>query len=151
MCLTIDTKIHPDAKPLRTDKDIKCYKVVVRSYRTNFCPTGIFTPYQLAPITLKSLYGRDNIFKPHRFQQQPLTKLVRLWFTIPVIYNGIHVCMTKHSANAIMVEEQSLNPHGDYFIIPVKIPKGACYWVGTNDDLCAEYIQFPKNYKKYLK
>ena len=101
----------------------------------------ICTPFMKVPIKLRrvSIFKRRKVFKPNIFDNKP--------DGFDQINCGIHVTITYDRAlricNALVMSHNY-----DPIIVPVTIPKGTCYWMGTNDDMCAEYILFPIDWEK---
>lgn len=139
MCLQVNFLYHNVLcpKPIEAQTDIVCYKVLLKGSK------GICTPFMKVPIKLKriSIFKRRKVFKSNTFDDKP--------DGLDQINCGIHVAIIYDRALRIC-NALTMCHNYDSIIIPVIIPKGTRYWVGTNDDMCAEYISFPMDWEKLL-
>lgn len=149
MCLTINYLYHdkyiPQARKAETD--IRCYKIF---YVAN---SKLYTPFQLSQVKLTKI---KKCFKADIFCRSVDN-------TTLIIQHGIHAYTTEETAIKVakqlsaqpmyinFIFPEKWNTTNKMIVIPVIIPKGTFYWMGICGDICAEYIQFPGNWKDYLK
>lgn len=138
MCLSIDYLYHDahNAMAIKAQQDILCYKVVLI---TN---SRLYSPFQYSQIKLTK---RKKFFKPDRFKKKVST--------FRYIRYGIHVYNDFSIAKQYAYRLSQLRGSNTnvYKVIPVKIPKNTYYWMGLWCEMCAECVQFPDNWKDYLK
>ena len=114
MCLTIDSKLHSDLKPLVARKNISVYKVLLLN------GTKWITPYAETEVHF--------VFKKAKLKSRVLRK-----YGIYVT-EGIHACTNSKEARAMA------RRFSNSVVFDAVVPKGTKFYFGNENDIVAEKL-----------
>lgn len=151
MCLLVNKEMHDGGKPLIANEDITVYKFLVTNNHVDF-----YTPY----YHLKIAFKNDICKLPKIKRLNPEWEYYNpsLWKTTPLL---VEICVNKgyHSYTKLsraydQVSAYLLNNEcsdctercKSAEVMEAYIPKGASYFVGSNDDIVSTELVIKKRY-----
>ena len=151
MCLLVNKAMHDGGKPLIANEDITVYKFVVTNNHVDF-----YTPYYHYKVSfkndicklpkIKKLNPEWGYYNPSLWKNTPL--LLEIY-----VNKGYHsytkLSRAHDQASAYLSNDECSDCTERYKsaeVLEAYIPKGASYYVGSNDDIVSTRLVIKKRY-----